>query len=250
MRPDDGGRRDSTNLVWFDSLRAALPSHAYRLVEPALLTLGGASPAVSPVTLAALDGSGLVRVAGTIPSETPGAMALEVVGLDLGDLYGLIQRDTTGVDGELGMSLEIGGTRGTPTFRGTARLGEGRFGDFRSPFVQGVLNYADRRLDANLNLWRTGENILEIEAHLPMDLGFTGVEQRRVDGPLQVRAQADSVDLGIMEALTPAIRRVQGRLDGGRRGRGDLGGSPALGAAWTCAAAAWTSRDSACGSAR
>jgi translocation and assembly module TamB len=139
-------------------------------------------------------------------------MSLEVVGLELGDLYGLLQRDTAGVDGELGMSLEIGGTTRSPTFRGTARLGEGHFRDFRAPFVQGVLNYAERRLDANLNLWRTGENILEIEAHLPVDLGITGVEQRRVNGPLQVRAQADSVDLGIMEALTPAIRRVQGRL--------------------------------------
>ena len=214
-RVDAAGRwrqRDSTHLVWFDSLRAALPSHTYRLLEPALLSLGGAAPSVSAVSLQALDGSGLVRLAGTIPSETPGAMALEVVGLDLSDLYGLLQRDTTGAEGELGLSLEIGGTTRSPTFRGTARLGEGQFRDFRAPFVQGVLNYAERRLDANLNLWRTGESILEIEANLPVDLGLTGVEQRRVNGPLRVRAQADSVDLGIMEALTPAIRRVRGRL--------------------------------------
>ena len=214
-RVDAAGRwrqRDSTHLVWFDSLRTALASHTYRLSQPALLSLGGAAPSVSQVNLAALDGSGVVRLAGTIPSEAPGAMALEVIGLDLGDLYGLLQRDTSGVDGELGVSLEIGGTTRSPTFRGTARLGEGHFRDFRAPFVQGVLNYAERRLDANLNLWRTGENILEIEAHLPVDLGLTGVEQRRVDGPLQVRAQADSVDLGIVEALTPAIRGVRGRL--------------------------------------
>jgi hypothetical protein len=188
-RVDGAGRwqrRDSTQLVWFDSLRAALPALTYRLLQPAILSLGGAAPSVSPLNLQALDGSGLVRVAGTIPSEAPGAMALEVVGLDVSDLYGLLQRDTTGVNGELGMSLEIGGTTRSPTFRGTARLGEGRFGDFQSPFVQGVLNYADRRLDANLNLWRTGENILAIEAHLPLDLGITGVEQRRVDGPLRV----------------------------------------------------------------
>jgi translocation and assembly module TamB len=215
VRVDAAGRwrqGDSTHLVWFDSLRAALPSRTYRLLEPALLSLGGAAPSVSSVDLQALDGSGLVRLAGTIPSESPGAMTLEVVGLELGDLYGLLQRDTAGVDGELGVSLEIGGTTRSPTFRGTARLGEGHFREFRAPFVQGVLNYAERRLDANLNLWRTGENILEIEAHLPVDLGLTGVKQRRVNGPLQVRAQADSVDLGIMEALTPAIRRVQGRL--------------------------------------
>jgi translocation and assembly module TamB len=205
-------QRDSLQIVRFDSLRAALPSHAYRLTEPATLTLGGATPSVTQVTLQSLDGSGLLRIAGRVPSKAPGAMSLDVVGLDLTDFYGLIQRDTTGVDGEVGMSLEIGGTSRDPTIRGTARLGDGRFGDFRAPFVQGVVNYDRRRLDANLNLWRTGENILAVEAHLPLDLGFTGAEQRRLDGPLQVRAQADSVDLGIVEALTPAIRRVQGRL--------------------------------------
>ena len=204
-------RNDSTQLVWFDTLRAVLPSHRYRLLEPALLTLG-ATRTVSPLSLQALDGSGLVRLAGSIPSDSVGAMALEVLGVELSDLYALLQRDTTGVHGQVGLSLDIGGTARAPTYRGTARLGEGRFGEFRAPFVQGVVNYAGRRLDANLNLWRTGENILEIEAHLPVDLGLTGVEQRRLDGPLQVRARADSVDLGILEALTPGLRRVQGRL--------------------------------------
>jgi translocation and assembly module TamB len=203
--------RDSVHQIWFDSLQAGLPTHRYRLLEPATLTLASV-PTVSPVAVQALDGSGVVRVAGSLPSETPGAMTLEVLGLELSDLYALLQRDTTGVHGDLGLSMDIGGTTREPTFRGTVRLGEARFGDFRSPFVLGVLNYAQRRLDANLNLWRTGENILEVEAHLPLDLGFTGVEQRRVDGPLQVRADADSVDLGILEALTPAFRRVRGRL--------------------------------------
>jgi translocation and assembly module TamB len=203
--------RDSVHRIGLDTLQAALPTHRYRLLESATLTLDS-SPTVTPVSLQALDGSGLVRMSGSLPSEAAGAMTLEVLGLELSDLYGLLQRDTAGVDGELGMSLEIGGTTRAPTFRGTVRLGEGRFGDFRAPFVLGVLNYAERRLDANLNLWRTGENILEIEAHLPLDLGLTGVEQRQVDGPLQVRADADSVDLGILEALTPAFRRVQGRL--------------------------------------
>jgi translocation and assembly module TamB len=204
--------RDSVHQIWFDTLLAALPTHRYRLAEPAMLTLAS-TPTLTPVTVQALDGSGVVRLAGSLPSETPGAMTLEVLGLELSDLYSLLQRDTTGVRGDLGLSMDIGGTSRAPTFRGTVRLGEGRFGDFRAPFVLGVLNYTERRLDANLNLWRTGENILEVEAHLPLDLGLTGVEQRRVDGPLQVRAQADSVDLGILEALTPAFRRVRGRLE-------------------------------------
>ena len=60
------------------------------------------APTVTPVTVQALDGSGLVRVAGSLPSEKPGAMSLEVLGLELSDLYGLLQRDTTGVHGDLG----------------------------------------------------------------------------------------------------------------------------------------------------
>jgi translocation and assembly module TamB len=214
-RVDAAGRwrsRDSTHLVWVDSLRAALPTRAYRLTEPGIISIVEAT-SMSPVTLQALDGSGLVRAAGTIPSEAPGTMAVEVLGLGVRDVYALLQRDTTGVHGELGLNLEIGGTAREPTLRGTARLGEGRFGDFRAPFVQGVVEYAERRLDADLNLWRTGDNILEVEAHLPIDLGFTGVTQRRLDGPLLVRARSDSLDLGILEALTPGIRRVRGRLE-------------------------------------
>src|SRR6185312_11374961 len=130
------------------------------------------------------------------------------------DLYGLLQRDTTGVGGAAELDIQVGGTSAAPTFRGLARLAGGRFGDFQSPFVQGVLNYEGRRLDANLDLWRTGENLLQVEAHLPLDLALTGVEHRRIDGPLSVRAHTDSVSLGLLEAITPAVTRVGGTLEG------------------------------------
>ncbi len=128
------------------------------------------------------------------------------------DVYGLLQRDTTGVHGEVELDLQIGGTAAAPTFRGLARLADARFGDFQSPFIQGVLNYESRRLDANLDLWRTGENLVQVEAHLPLDLALTGVEKRQIDGPLSVRAQTDSVSLGLLEAITPAVNRVGGTL--------------------------------------
>ena len=75
-----------------------------------------------------------------------------------------------------------------------------------------MLNYENRRLDANLDLWRTGENLMQVEAHLPLDLALTGVEKRQVDGPLSVRAHADSVSLGLLEAITPAVTHVGGTL--------------------------------------
>ncbi len=215
VRMDGAGRyheREESRLLWIDTLLAALPSRRYRLEEPVMVALDSAPPTVSPLALTALDGSGGVRLAGAVPGDRPGALAVQVLGLDLHDLYALIQRDTTGVAGEVGLEFQVGGTAEAPTIRGVARLDEARFGEFRAPFVHAVLNYEDRRLDANLNLWRTGNPVLAVEAHLPMDLAFTGAERRRLDGPLSVRAQADSVDLGILEALTPAVRRVSGRL--------------------------------------
>jgi hypothetical protein len=59
-----------------------------------------------------------------------------VFGLDLHDFYGLLQRDTR-PGRRVGLDLQVGGTAQAPTMRGTARLGETRFGDFRAPFVQG-----------------------------------------------------------------------------------------------------------------
>jgi translocation and assembly module TamB len=215
VRVDGTGQyyvRDSSRLLWVDTLLAVLPTRPYRLEAPVVVALDRRAPEVSPVTLTAVDGSGSVRVAGRVPGEEPGQLAIQVFGLDLHDFYGLIQRDTLGVAGEVGLDLQVGGTARAPTIRGTARLGEARFGEFRAPFAQGVVNYEARRLDANLDLWRTGTRVLEIEAHLPMDLAFQGAERRRLDGPIQVRAHADSVDLGILEALTPAVNRVGGRL--------------------------------------
>jgi translocation and assembly module TamB len=197
-------------VALFDSLVFGLPTHRYRLEESFAVTLSDSAPAISPLTLRADDGSGVVQVGGKVPGSSPGALVVRVLGLDLHDAYGLLQRDTTGVSGELGLDVQVGGTAEMPTLRGTTTLDGATFGDFHAPFLQGVVNYADRRLDADLLLWRSGKDVLDIEASLPLDLALRGAEQRQVDGPLSVHARGDSVDLGIIEALSPAVREVKG----------------------------------------
>jgi translocation and assembly module TamB len=205
-------QKDDTWLLAVDTLLAGLAVHRYRLEKPVLVSLADSAPSVSPLSLVATDGSGSIRAEGKVPGSEAGALTLEVLGLDLHDVYGLLQRDTTGVAGEIGLDLQVGGTAKAPTLRGTARVADARFGDFQAPLAEAVLNYQERRLDANLDLWRTGENILQIEAHLPLDLALEGAEKRQLEGPLSVRAHADSVDLGLLEALTPAVTRVDGTL--------------------------------------
>ncbi len=214
-RFDGAGRwyaREGAQLLGVDTLLATLAVRRYRLEEPIVVTLSDSAPAVTPTTLRAVDGSSVLKAAGRIPDKASGDLTVHLLALDLHDLYGLLGRDTLGVGGELEVDLQLGGTAAAPTLRGQVRMADGRFGDFQSPFVQGALNYADRRLDANLDLWRTGENLLQVEAHLPLDLALRGAEKRQIEGPLSVRAHADSVSLGLLEAITPAVTHVGGTL--------------------------------------
>jgi translocation and assembly module TamB len=214
-RVDGAGRwwrHGQTEVAWFDTLAFSLPVHRYRLDQSFAVTLSDSAPAVSPLTLRAQDGSGAIQLGGRVPGSSEGSLAMRVLGLDLHDVYGLFQRDTTGIAGEIGLDVRLGGTAEAPTVRGTMSLDAARFGDFQAPFLEGVVDYANRKLEANLLLWRTGENVLQVETQLPLDLGFRGVKQRRVDGPLSVHARGDSVDLAILEALTPAVNHVRGVL--------------------------------------
>jgi hypothetical protein len=204
--------KGESRLLWIDSLLARLPVRRYRLEQPVVVSLADSTPSMSPLKLVALDGSSILQAAGRVPGKAPGDLQIQVLGLDLHDFYGLIQRDTLGVGGAAELDLHVGGTAAAPTLRGIARMADGRFGDFQSPFVQGVVNYENRRLDANLDLWHTGQNIVQVEAHLPLDLGLTGVEKRQVPGPLSVRAHTDSVSLGLLEAITPSVTGVGGTL--------------------------------------
>lgn len=215
IRADGSGRwwrQGETRVAMFDSLRFELPAHHYRLQESFAVTLSDSAPAVSPVTIRADDGSGVIQLAGRVPGSSEGSMQVRVVGLDLHDAYGLLQRDTLGVSGELSLDMRVGGTAEMPTLRGRATLDGGRFGDFQAPFLQAVVDYADRRLETNVLLWRTGKNVLDVGATLPLDLALRGAKQRQVDGPLTVHARGDSVDLAILEALTPGVRQVNGVL--------------------------------------
>jgi hypothetical protein len=71
------------------------------------------------------------------------------------------------------------------------------------------VNYEERRLDANLDLWRTGVRVLGSSSP-PHRSRLPRGGARRLDGPILVRALADSVDLGILGALT------RGHPGGGR----------------------------------
>ena len=199
-------------VLALDTLTLALPEHDWRLRRPTLIRVDSQAVALDSVALMSGDGSGHLLLNGTLPRAATGQLRVEARGVDLKDIYALMQRDTTGVGGEVSLDLDLSGTAAAPRFTGEGTLGDVVFGDFHAPFVQGVFQYQDRLLDANLLLWRTGVRVLRVEARLPLDLALGQVKERQVPGDLYVHAQADSVDLALLEAFTPNLRRVEGLM--------------------------------------
>ena len=206
------GATAERRLVTVDSLGAALPTRRWHLLAPVTVALSDSAPELTPVHIEAVDGSSAIQASGRWPGTSAGAVNIDARGIDLRDVYGLLGRDTALVGGTLGLDVRLAGTAAAPTIRGSATLAEARLGETRTPFLRAVVDYAGRRLDGTVRLWRTGEALLALDASLPLDLALTGVERRRLDGPLSVRARADSLGLEILEALTPAVRNVRGYL--------------------------------------
>jgi hypothetical protein len=218
---DRGGLRGSGRyqrlpgaaLVSADTLDFGLGGRRWYLEHPLRARITDSVIALDTVRLATRDGSGSVELSGGIPRQGSGEVTARVLGVELRDLYNLLQRDTAGIAGFVALDARLGGTARAPALRGSGTLTGARFGDFHAPLIRTAFDYRDRQLQANLTFWRTGVPVVEVDARLPLDLALGGVASRQLPGPLSIVARGDSVDLAIVEAFTPNLRRVTGQLD-------------------------------------
>ncbi|MGH7699227.1 MAG: translocation/assembly module TamB domain-containing protein [Gemmatimonadales bacterium] len=221
-------RRDTTAggealAIGLDSLAVLLPGGVWFLEQPAEIVVSDSATRLSRFRLAAAAGPGRLAVEGDLPTRGRANANVQLENFPLTGLYALLQRDTSGVGGYVTATVGVTGTRAAPVYRGAFALNEGSFGQFRTPFVDGTVEYVGRRLNATLNLWRSGQPILAVTAHLPLDLALQSVPRRQLPDTLSVRARADSVDLSLLEAVTPLVRQVRGGFsaDLGIRGTWD-----------------------------
>lgn len=207
-------RRDSTAVVvGIDSMGVLLASGAWFLDRTATLAVRDSALDFENMTLASDRHAGRIAVAGRLPFRGPGRLSASIEALPMRDVWVLLQNPPEDVAGELNGTFEFRGRAREPEFELRAALRDGVFGTFRAPYVEGTLRYAARRLRGDVSLWRVGDQILEISGDLPVDLAVTGAAERRLPGPLTVRAVANGVDLGLLGAVTPTVRRVGGTLD-------------------------------------
>ena len=202
-----------TQLFHADSLWLALQGREWELRSPFDARVSDADISLDTVRVATVDGSGSVELSGKVPGASPGELSVTALGLQIGDLYGLMQLDTRGIRGSLAVDARLGGTRLVPTLRGTSTITGPVFGDFQAPLIRAAFDYREQLLRSNLTFWRTGQPVVEVDASLPFDLALKAMPKRQLPGPVRIVAKGDSVDLAIIEAFTPNVRNVTGTID-------------------------------------
>ena len=206
-------RGSAAQRVGVDSLAVLLPGSVWFLEEPVQVTIGDSSLALDTLSLKSAAGSGRLVISGEVARHGRADARVYLETFPLAGVYALLQRDTLGVAGAVTATVALSGTRESPTYNGSFALSDGAFGAFRAPFMDGTVAYQNRRLDGEVHLWRSGQQILNVTAQLPLDLALTDVAQRQLPDTLSVQARADSVDLTVLEAVTPLLRQVQGVFD-------------------------------------
>ncbi len=215
-----GGRYARVNAgqrVGVDSLALLLPGSVWFLERPVQVTISDSSVALDTLSLKSAAGSseggGRLVISGEVARHGRADARVYVETFPLAGVYALLQRDTLGVAGAVTATVALGGTRANPTYNGSFALSNGAFGAFRAPFMDGTVAYKNRRVDGEVHLWRSGQQILNVTARLPLDLALMDVAQRQLPDTLSVQARADSVDLTVLEAVTPLLRQVRGVFD-------------------------------------
>ena len=206
-RPDgDGG----VQHVAVDSLAVLLPGGVWFLEKPTAVALGDVVLHVDSVSLRNSSGAGRVTVSGDLPERGLINAHVSLDSFPLTGVYALMQKDTVGVSGSVTAAVAASGTRANPAYTGSFAFSNASFGSFRAPFMDGIIDYRNRRLDGEVHLWREGQQILNVTARLPLDLALVPVAQRQLPDSLSVQARADSVDLGVLAAVTSTVRQVEG----------------------------------------
>ncbi len=204
---------DSLSRFGLDSLRLDLPHQHWQLLDPVAATVTGQRIALTDtMRIHTLDGGGAIEVSGAVAGGGDGELTVSVVGLDLGDLYAALERDTNAVGGLASADFRLGGTRSAPTLRGNAMVTGPIFGEAEPPLVRAAYDYRDKQLRANLTFWKLGNQVLEVDAAVPYDLALQARTTRTLAGPIRIRATADSADVAIIEAFTQSVRYTRGWL--------------------------------------
>jgi len=194
--------------VRLDTLSLAIgDSSRWGLLLPMHVTRTASALRLDTLLLA----SGVARIAGSalVPASEPARAHLRADSLPLADVAVLAQLATP-ISGRVGVDLDVSGTKQAPlmTLAGTAHAL--KVGGLSAESMRITGRYANARATMDATLVRGGRSILDADVSYPIAL--TLFSAAATGDSLGGRIHADSVDLALIEALSPKLRNATGRM--------------------------------------
>ena len=194
--------------VTVDTAGATLKDHAWHLEQPAHASTDSSGTQIDSVVMRSTAG-GVLRMRGSFPQQ--GAIAARVAAdsLALADIGTLLQTKKP-LGGTATFTWQLSGERASPVMAYTGQLNGVAYGDLHLPYFTLAGDYADRRLRAALEVYRKDTVALKADATVPVDLALARVPTRLLHDTLSGHIRADSVDLSLIEGVSPQFARASG----------------------------------------
>ena len=205
-----GALAGDTTFVRLDTVTLAVRDHRLNLERSAGITFSPDGVTLDSILLRDAN-AGLLTVSGSVPETAPVSLAIRADSVELGDIGELIQANVP-FGGLATVRLDIAGVRADPriTFEGV--LDQPRFGDVRLDRATLGGTYAAKRMQSTADLFRQGRSVLSITASVPVDLALAPVAKRMLPDSLRGKIRSDSVELAILEALSPLVVNASGTI--------------------------------------
>ena len=198
--------------VRFDSLVVLLAENVWFLERDAGLTITDSAIVLSDMTLTTASGESRILLTGAVPRRGHAVLDGRIEGLRVKEVRAMAQLPVERASGDISGTFRVSGTGERPVITAELQIQRFTLNDFRAPLTRSSVEYNNRRLAGTVTLEKDGEEILNVDVNLPIDLAFSDVAQRLLPGDLSIRARADGVDLEFLDAVNPRIRNASGRL--------------------------------------
>ncbi len=204
----DGALIGDTTTVRLDTVTLAVRDHRLALERPTTIVMRPDGIVLDSIRVRD-QSSGLVTVAGVVPMTAPVSLTIRADSVELGDLGELIQANVP-FGGLATLSVNVTGVRADPRITIDGSLDQPRFGDVHLDHATFGGSYASRRMESRGELFRGGKSILAVNASIPIDLQLASVPKRMLADSLRGKIRSDSVELAILETVSPTVVNASG----------------------------------------
>ena len=195
-----------TSTVRLDTVSLALGTSRWELERPSVYRETARGVTVDTLLLADRSGG---RITGylNVPVASEARAHLVADSVTLADI-GLLARLPSALTGKLSLELNIAGTREQPVMTLVAKARHFKYAGLFSELVSVNGGYRADRATIDANVQRGGRSLLD--ANISYPVAVTLFSARATDDSLRGRVRADSIDLALIEGMSPKIRNSSG----------------------------------------